>query len=149
MNVSYAVEGYLTHIRDNLLADFSAVMLSGFVYDEGMDFNSRASSYIRKQPQFQKTEGQPVIDWAFIVWSRGDLNVGKHGRPLSISVSTNNDDVIDAVTTMRMATLDVQIKVYTNNVELGETIEEYFHVMSGEYSKFTAEMSAMIAIFKW
>lgn len=142
MNVSYAIEGYLTHIQTTILADFSDMMLSGFVYDESMDFQARASSFIRKQPEFQKLEGQVINDWAFLVWSRGDLNMGHQGRPLTVSISSNNDDVIDTTAIMRMATIDVPIKIYTNNVERAETIEEYFHVMTGELTHFEADYGA-------
>ena len=143
MNVTYAIQGYLDHVQNTLLADFSDIMLSGFVYDESMDFAARASSFIRKQPEFQKVEGQAPNDWAFLVWSRGDLNMGPQGRPLQISIASNNDGIIDTTAKMRMATMDVQIKIYTNNVEKGEDIEEYFHVMSGEFARFNADYGSL------
>ena len=139
MTVTFAIEGYLNFIKDDLLADFSDVMIDAFVYDEGMAFNDRASSFIRKQLEFQKEEGKTVTDWAFIVWNRGDLDISKSSRPLKISVDLDGDDMIDSVTTMKTAGLDIQIKVYTNNVELGETIEEYFHVLSGELVSYEAD----------
>ena len=143
MNVTYAIEGYLNFIKDDLLEDFSHVMLDTFVYDEGMTFSNRASSFIRKQLEFQKAEGTPVTDWAFIVWSRGDLDISKSSRPLKITVDTTGNGVIDSVTTMKHAGLDIQLKVYTNNVELGETIEEYFHVLSGELVSYEADYKAL------
>ena len=142
MTVSYAIEGYLNFIKDTLLSDFSDIVLNGFVYDESLDFNLRASSFIRKQAEFQKAEGTKVTDWAFIVWNRSDLGSSYTSRPQTISMASNNDDVIDSTATMKMGTVEVQVKVFTNNVELGEHIEEYFHVLSGELISFEANYVA-------
>ena len=148
MTVSYAIEGYLNFLKDTVLGDFSDIVLSGFVYDESMDFNARASSFIRKQAEFQKEEGSPITDWAFIVWNRGDIGSSFTSRPQKISIATNNDDVIDATATMKMGTIEVQVKVYTNNVEIGEHIEEYLHVLSGEMVSFEANYIAFGEIMK-
>ena len=138
MIVTYAIEGYLKFMKETLLSDFSDILLNGYVYDESMDFNSRASAFIRKQMEFQKAEGTEVTDWAFIVWSRGDLSSSFTSRPTKISIDSNNDGVLDSTATMKMGAVEVQMKVYTNNVELAETIEEYFHVYSGELTHFDA-----------
>ena len=142
MNVTYAIEGYLDHVKNTLLQDFSGVMLNAYIYDEALEFGNRASSFIRKQLEFQKEEGQPVTDWAFLVWNRGDLDASNSSRPLKISVDTDGDGIINSTTTMKTASLEIQIKIYTNSVELGETIEEYFHILSGELTSYVADYKA-------
>ena len=138
MTVSYAIEGYLNFIKDSVLSDFSDIVLSGFVYDESLEFNARASSFIRKQIEFQKAEGTPVTDWAFIVWNRSNLGASFTSRPQVVTIDTTDDDIPDSKATMKMGTLEIELKVFTNNVEVGEYIEEYLHVLSGELVSFEA-----------
>ena len=139
MNVSKAITGFLYHIKDNTLSHFD--LLDVFVYDEGLDFRGRASQYIAREGIFQQIEGQTPNDWAFIIWNRGGLtsNDTSHNRILEVSLGQVDRDIIDSTVTMRMAKVDVEIKIVTNNIELAENIEEWLHVLSGETVVFTAD----------
>lgn len=142
MNVSKAISGFLSHIKDNTLSHFD--LLDVFVYDEGLDFRGRASQYIAREGVFQQMEGSSPNDWVFIIWNRSGLtsNDTSHNRILEVTIGQIDPNIIDTSVTMRMAKVDVEIKVVTNNIELAENIEEWLHVLNGETIAFSADYGA-------
>ena len=146
MNVSAAILGFLNHVKDVTLEPFE--ILDVFVYDENLDFRGRASQYIAREGIFQKLEGRPPKDWIFIIWNRGSLstNSSSHNRILDVSLGINDPDVIDAEVRMRMAMIDVELKIVTNNIDIAENIEEWLHVMSGELLTFDADYGDPLGI---
>lgn len=140
MNVSAAILGYLNFIKDQTLSHFD--ILDVFVFDESLDFRGRASQYIAREGVFQKEEGTPPKDWIFIIWNRGSLSTNdtSHNRVLNVTLpEISGGEYIDSISTMRMATLSLELKIVTNNIELAEEIEEWLHVLSGELVSFEAD----------
>jgi len=143
MNVNSAIGGLLSHIKDVTLSSFS--ILDMFIYDEQLDFSRRAKQYITRESVFQQVEGGTQNDWVFIIWNRGDLqtNSTSHNRPLSVSVGTIDPNLIDSEVKMRMASMEIEMKIITNNIDLAERIEEYLHVECGETTTYQADYGVL------
>jgi len=148
MNVSSAVVGYLDYMKDVILESFD--ILDTYVYDENLDFRGRASQFIAREGVFQKLEGEQPKDWVFIIWNRGSLvtNDTSHNRVMKISVGTVNKNLVDSESVMRMAKLDVEMKIVTNNIDIAERIEEWLHVLSGETVTFEADYGSELGVMK-
>ena len=139
MNVSVAITGFLNHIKEETLNHFD--ILDIFVYDENLDFRGRASQYISREGIFQQIEGGTPNDWIFIIWNRGSLmtNDTSHNRIVSVTLDSANLGEIDSDVIMRMAKVDIELKIVTNNIDIAENIEEWLHVLSGESVSFEAD----------
>jgi len=138
MNVSSAITGFLSHIKETTLVDFEMIGLE-FIFDENLDFRGRTSQFVARRNEYQKTEGNQPTDWAYIIWNRGSLaSSDVLNRPLRVGTS-NTANELTGVSDIRYASLDVELKIVTNNTEIAETIEEYLHVTTGERVTFIAD----------
>lgn len=139
MNTSKAIIGLLDKIRTTTLQHFE--VLDAYIYDETLDFRGRASQYIARQDVFQQLEGKPPKNWVFMIWNRSSLmNSNYNNRPMEITIdSTGVGTHADSTTNMRMASLDIELKIVTNNIEIAETIEEHLYVNTGEFVVFEAD----------
>lgn len=144
MNTSRAIIGLLDTVRNTTLKHFD--VLDTYIYDESLDFRGRASQYIAREDVFQQLEGTPPKDWIFIIWNRSSLMSSNYNnRPLGITVNSLDNDAphADSTTNMRMASLDVEMKIVTNNIEIAETIEEHLYVNTGEFVVYEADYGSL------
>lgn len=143
MNVSYAVKGILEKVRTETLKHFD--VLDIYIYDETLDFRGRASQWIAREGVFQQFEGEMAKDWIFIIWNRSSLQKSNYqNRPMEVSANmTDPNGYADSRTTMRMASLDVEFKIVTNNIGIAEQIEEHLYVNTGELTTFDADYAEL------
>lgn len=139
MNTSSAIKGILDKVRIETLKHFE--VLDIYIYDENLDFRGRASQWIAREGVFQQYEGQMAKDWIFIIWNRSSLQKSNYqNRPMEITASLNDPDGhVNSRTTVRMASLDVEFKIVTNNIGIAEQIEEHLYVNTGELTTFKAD----------
>ncbi len=149
MNVSSVIIGLLDKLRNDTLKHFT--VMDTYIYDETLDFRGRASQWLAREGIFQREEGETPKDWVFIIWNRGSLSPSNYNnKPSRVTVNTTPlaMDYADAETTMRMASLDIGIKVVTNNMSIAETIEEHLYVNTGEFEVFDADYGDPIGVIK-
>jgi len=144
MNVSSAILGLLDFIKDDLLQKFEVV--DTFIYDENLDFRGRASQYISRTGIFQRAEGETPKDWILLIWNRSSINDSNYNnRPYAVTARFDNltsldeEDYPNSTALTRLASIDVEIKMTTNNINIAERLEEYFYVKSGEMIDFEAD----------
>jgi hypothetical protein len=141
LNVSNAVVGYLNRIKDGILAHFD--VLDTFIYDESLDFRGRASQYLARESVFQKLEGETPKDWVFIIWNRGSISEsGLNNRVQEIQYESPDAGYpghADSTVLYRLASIDIELKIVTNNISIAEYIEEYLYVLVGELATFDAD----------
>ena len=143
MNISAAIVAFLDTIKDTTLKHFDVI--DTYVYDESLDFRGRASQFIARESVFQKEEGEPPKNWVFIIWNRGNLMPSNYNnRPYVLTMDSTKTDAphADSIATMRWASMDIELKIVTNNMEIGETIEEHLYVNSAEFTTFVVDLGA-------
>lgn len=140
-NTEAAIVGLLDKVRLSTLEHFT--VLDTYIYDEGLDFRGRASQFITREGIFQQLEGKPSNDWVFIIWNRSSLqNSNYNNRPIEISANFEDPDGpnrANSTANMRMASLDIEFKIVTNNMSIAESIEEHLYVNTGEFLVYEAD----------
>ena len=133
--------GLLDHLKETTLQYFE--VLDTYIYDETLDFRGRASQWVAREGIFEFAEGEVPKDWVFIIWNRSSLQEANwNNRPMQVTANfedPSTSDQANATTNMRMASLDVEIKIVTNNIGIAEQIEEHLYVNTGEFLVFDAD----------
>jgi hypothetical protein len=67
---------------------------------------------------------------------------------MDVTMGLNDPEVIDSEVRMRMAKLDIELKIVTNNIDIAETLEEWLHIRTGELLTFSADYGTEFGIME-